>query len=105
MQLPLCLSPQVMEGRVKILETYPKPEGIISFYQIFTVFIVITLSRIAMFVMTLSNLNLACQHISWKASLKLLETNCKFEEITQVCPVIEHLGTSIMISLTGNVHV
>ena len=38
LQLPLHLSTHIMEGRVKILETYPKSEEIISFYPNFHAF-------------------------------------------------------------------
>ena len=36
LQPPLRFSAHIMEGRVKILETYPKSEEIISFYSIFS---------------------------------------------------------------------
>ena len=35
LQLPLRLSAHIMEGKVKMLETYPKSEEIISFCPIF----------------------------------------------------------------------
>ena len=33
---PPCLLTHIMDGRVKVLETYPKSEEIISFYPIFS---------------------------------------------------------------------
>ena len=36
LKLPLSLPTHIMEGIVKILETYPKSEEIISFYSIFS---------------------------------------------------------------------
>ena len=55
LQLSLPFSTYLMEGRLKILETYPKSEEIISFYPQFScicrlyTIVVIMLSRTAMF--------------------------------------------------------
>ena len=72
LQLLLCLSTHIMEGRLKISETYQTSEEIISFYRQFLQTLYSTSNYIEenchVLVTSLYNLNLACQHIKWKTS-------------------------------------
>ena len=60
----------------------------------------------AMFVITLHNLNLACQHTQWKENLKYWKQTKHLKKLQELfIPYFQHLGTFIMILLTENVHV
>ena len=70
-----------MEGRVKILETYPKSEEIISFYTQFSNTVSLYSNYIAMFWLRLFLPQSLLSAYITEGKLKILGTNKKSEEI------------------------
>ena len=97
-----------MEGIVKILETYPKSEEIISFYpHIFVhlqTFIHVD-QNCHVLVTRIYNLNFAWQHIRWKENLKYCEQTRNLKKLYRFLSYFVYLGTLIAMLLRGNVHV
>ena len=84
LQLSLRLPTHIMEGRVKILETYPKSEEIISFYPIFSSICIYKRcveQNCHVLVTTLyTSISLVSTHIN-EGKLKILDRNKKYEDI------------------------
>ena len=92
------MSAHIMEGRVKILETYSKSEEIISFSpqfscicRLYTV-LAITLSRTAMFWLRRVITQFCLSAYITEGKLKILRTNKKSEEIISLYHVFRAFG-------------
>ena len=100
----------IMEGRVKVLETYPKCEEIIRFYPNFFAFADFYTGRDYIeqkwhvLLLTLYNLSLPCQHIQWKKNIKYWKHTRILKKFCTFMSYFVHLGTFIAMLLRGNIH-
>ena len=99
-----------MEGKLKILETNQQSEEITPFYPIFSYIYRLLQQYVEqnchVLVSTIFTSISSLDNTYNGKKFKILETNQKSEDITHAfIPYFVHLGTFIVISLTGNVHV
>ena len=107
LQLPLRLSAHIMEGKLKILETNPKSEKIISFYTIFSCILQILYSTsnyieldCPALVTILFTLNLTCQHIILE-NLRYWKQTTSLKKFCNFITYFVYLWTLIAMLLRG----
>ena len=93
-----------MNGRVKILEIYPKSEEIMSFYpkflcfcRLYTVLAITFQQNCHVLVTTLYNLNLTYQQLLQKEILKYWKQTTYLKKLHKFISYFVHLGTFLVI--------